>query len=229
MFTEKRKFKNSKGLTLSAIYEGEDKKTPVIVMCHGYGSSKNSESNADLAKKLVEAGLCVFRFDFAGCGESEGSIDDLIPSNGIDDLKSAIKNLGRKDFRLHGTSFGGYVALLYASENPLLALTLKAPVSYYPELLRKPPEDMPSRQKLYHETKNLDLYEKTKNIKCPTLIVHGSEDEIVPIHQSRKLLTSLTCDKRLHIIEGANHDMRGTFMEEAHTEIANFLRETLLN
>ena len=107
MFIEKRKFKNSKGLTLSAIYEGEDKNAPVVVMCHGYLSSKDSEKTTNLSQKLVTEGISAYRFDFLGCGESEGSPKDLTPEEGADDLKSAIKDLGKSDLALYGSSFGG--------------------------------------------------------------------------------------------------------------------------
>ena len=115
MFIEKRKFKNSKGLTLSALYEGEDKRAPLVILCHGYASSKDSNSTKSLAQKLVKAGLCIFRFDFTGCGDSEGILEyDLTPMVGLDDLKSAVKQIGKKSFALYGSSFGGYVALLYS-------------------------------------------------------------------------------------------------------------------
>ena len=230
MFIEKRRFENSRGLSLAAIYKGENRDAPTVMLCHGYGSSKDSVSQKDLRRKLIESGFCVFIFDFTGCGESEGTIEDLVPSNGLDDLKSAITNLGRKEFALHGGSFGGYVALLYASQNPVLVLSLKCPVSDYPEILRlRDDEERPSRDKILKETADISLYQKAKNIKCPALIVHGDADDIVPLNQSRKLLISLgSKEKELKIIKGAPHTMRGKPMEEAHNKIANFLKRILL-
>src|SRR3989338_1756950 len=123
MFREKRSFNNSQGLNLSAIFEGEDKNAPVVVMCHGFHSSKdNSMSTRALAQKLVERGLCVFRFDFTGHGQSEGDIDKITPLGALDDLECAAKIVGKRDFALYCSSFGGYVSLLYARQNPVLAL-----------------------------------------------------------------------------------------------------------
>ena len=97
MFIEKRRFKNSRGLSLAAIYEGENRDAPTVVLCHGYNSSKDKFSTKSLSQKLVEKGFSVFRFDFTGCGQSEGSIDDLTPLQGLKDLKSAVKNLRKKE------------------------------------------------------------------------------------------------------------------------------------
>src|SRR3989344_8275702 len=102
MFYQKRKFKNSKGLTLAAIYEGTNRDAPVVFICHGYLSSKDSESQEDLSKKLLQKGFSVYRFDFTACGDSEGSIYQHTPNQGLDDLNTAVKDLGVKDFALYG-------------------------------------------------------------------------------------------------------------------------------
>lgn len=91
MFYEKRKFENSRDLTISAVFEGKDKKAPTVVICHGYASSKDSVSQKDLSERLLDTGFSVFRFDFTGCGDSQGTINDLTPSIGLDDLRSAVK------------------------------------------------------------------------------------------------------------------------------------------
>lgn len=228
MFSEKRTFKNSKGLVLSAIYEGKDKKAPVVVICHGYASSKDSESQQDLRPKLLKAGLSVFAFDFTGCGESEGSLDDLTPNAGIDDLKSAVTNMDHKDFALIGSSFGGYIALRYAIENQVLALVLKAPVSDWGSI-KSEQIDPVKMARFLKEVSEINIYQKVKNIKCPTLITHGDKDYTVPLKQSEDLLRSLgASNKKLETIEGAPHIMRGKHMQEAHKLIVNFFKSTLL-
>ena len=227
MFIEKRNFKNSKGLILAAIYEGEDKNAPVIVMCHGYQSSKNSPmTQKALARKLVERGLSVYRFDFTGHGESEGDLSVLTPLQGLDDLRAAVKDLnvlGKKKFCLYGSSFGGNVALLYASERSVLALALKAPVSDYTQTAA-----IIGRPHFIEDTKSIDLYKKVKSIKCPVFIIHGNHDDVVPLTQSEKLYQALVCDKRLQVIHGADHDIKGEDLEKTYNLIAGFFKRNLL-
>lgn len=55
MFSKKIKFKNSPDLDLSAIHEGEDENSPLVILCHGYASSKDSVGTKNLAQKLVES------------------------------------------------------------------------------------------------------------------------------------------------------------------------------
>lgn len=226
MFREKRNFKNSRGLRLSGIFEGENRNVPVVVMCHGFHSSKNNPiTSRTLAQKLVENGLSVLRFDFTGHGQSEGDIDEVTPLMGLDDLKCAIKTLNNQNFALYGSSFGGHVALLYASQNQILALALKAPVSDWCQV-----QISKSRGKRFcQETKNINIYQKAKNIKAPTLITHGDKDDVVPIEQSQKLIKALGSKiKTLEIIRESNHDIRGQNLEKASTKISDFFRKILI-
>lgn len=221
------KVKNSQGLTLTAILKGEKKDAPVVVMCHGYSSSKNSVSTEGLSNELVKRGLTTFRFDFTGCGESEGDLASLIPSQGLDDLKAAVKTLNRKEFALYGSSFGGHVSLWYASEKPVLALALKAPVSDYAFVVS---EEIGERRKRFIEnTKNINMFERAKNIKAPVLIVHGDADDVVSIEQSKKLIEFLGEEKHLEILPGVTHDIRGKALEKTIHLSADFFQERLFD
>ncbi|OGD84615.1 hypothetical protein A2165_02210 [Candidatus Curtissbacteria bacterium RBG_13_40_7] len=226
MFKQKLKFKNSKGMNLSAIYEGENRDAPLVVTCHGFESSKEGVGSKNLAQKLVEKGISVFRFDFTGRGQSEGNTDDLTPLQGLDDLKSAVKSLKHKQFGLYGSSFGGNVALLYASQNPVLALALKAPVSDYLWVIDK---EISQRRKFWaKELKNLDIYKNAGNIKAPTLIVHGDADKVVPIEQSRKLLELLGGKKTLEVLSSVGHIINDEDLEKTNSLIADFVNKNLL-
>ena len=225
MFKQKINFKNSRNLTLSAVFEGEDKNAPVVAMCHGFHSSKdNPITSRALAQKL--SGLSVLRFDFTGHGESQGNIEEFTPLAGLDDLKCAAKSLGEREIALYGSSFGGYVALLYATDHPILALALKSSVSDWSQVQISNDRGKRFRQ----ETENINIYQKAKNIKAPTLIIHGDQDDVVPLAQSQRLYKYLgSAIKKLEIIKGANHDIRGEDLEKANTQITDFFQETLLN
>ena len=226
MFQEKINFKNSRGLTLAALLEGERKDAPLVVMCHGYSSSKNGTSTEGLTAELIKRGLTTFRFDFTGNGESEGKLEQLTPLQGLDDLESAVSHLGIKNFGLYGGSFGGHVALMYASKNAVVALALRAAVSDYSWVIKGKPSER--REGWVRELEGLDLYEKASNISAPVLIVHGGKDEIVPVEQSKKLFESLKGEKHLEIIKETSHQFRGELLKESNDLITDFLQENLL-
>ena len=47
---------------------------------------------------------------------------------------------------------------------------------------------------------------KIENVVCPILIIHGTEDNVIPIDMGRKILELARAEKRMVEIEGAGHN-----------------------
>src|SRR3972149_9989457 len=219
---EKLYFQNSKGNKLCGILSDPtgDKNKPIIILCHGFNSSKNSSTNTALKLILSRNNISSFRFDFFAHGESEGNFEDLTQSESVDDTLQAIKfikKLGYKKIGLFGSSFGGLAATMTASKSDdIYLLALKAPVSSYYEFTdykyKKLLDEWKQKGYAFREGKKLNytFYEDIKNniaydvankIRVPTIIVHGDADTDVPIDQSKKL-SKLIPNCQLKIIEG---------------------------
>ena len=53
--------------------EKPQEKNPAVLLVHGFGVERTEDGMfSDLAFKLSSAGYLVFKFDFSGCGDSEG-------------------------------------------------------------------------------------------------------------------------------------------------------------
>jgi dipeptidyl aminopeptidase/acylaminoacyl peptidase len=63
----------------------------------------------------------------------------------------------------------------------------------------------------------LIAYEPAGKINVPTLIVQGGCDELVPLHQSRRLAEALAGPTRLEILPDADHQF--TKAEDFHKMI----------
>ena len=134
-----------------------------------------------------------------------------------------------KDFGLYGSSFGGFVALLYAIEKPLLALALKAPVSNYHEVQRSNQAWLRTWANFFTDISENKIYKNAKNIICPVLIIHGDKDDVVSFSQSQRLIKSLgSKEKRLVIMKNMNHDIQSKDLEKTTGLIADFFNQTLL-
>lgn len=228
---QKVDFENSRGNRLCGILSAPSGKTeePMIIMCHGFSTSKDGRTNSLLEEKFNNHSLSTFRFDFFGHGESEGLFEEITISEAVDDVQKALsylQGLGYTLFGLVGSSFGGIVSILAASEkDEFKVLGLKSPVSDYLGLLIAQDHDLKIEtwrdqgfipisgaegQSLrlnytfYEDAERIRGYEAVRKIRIPTLIVHGDEDETVPIEQS-KISASLIPNCRLEIIEGADH------------------------
>lgn len=70
-----------------------------------------------------------------------------------------------------------------------------------------------------------DFRPELKNVKVPTLIVHGDDDKIVPVKTSAEQAAKGIENNEYHIIEGAPHGLNATHAEELNEIIVNFLRK----
>jgi len=73
--------------------------------------------------------------------------------------------------------------------------------------------------KAFSET---DFTEDLKKIDVPTLILHGDDDQIVPIADSALLSAKLVKSASLKVVPGAPHGMCSTLKDMVNTELLNF-------
>ena len=112
----------SDGLKLSAIVHVPDdikpgERRPAVMVLHGFGSKKISGNCTGPCKMLTDWGYVTMRFDFRGCGESEGERARLICLEQVSDTSNALTYLqSRSDvdpdrIGALGSSFGAAVAV----------------------------------------------------------------------------------------------------------------------
>ena len=224
-------FKDEQGHRISAMLSRPSQpSTLAVVLCHGFLSSKNSTTNKTLTRMVNEAGLATLRFDFFGQGDSEGPFEDITVSLAVGQAHAAVdlvRSHGYDRIGLVGSSFGGLVAILTtAQRNDIACLALKCPVVDFGEEFRlefgpgelarwQSTDTIPNlmggaervRLKfgLYEDCLRQIAYEPASRIVAPTLIVQGGRDELVPLHQSQRLLEALRGPKRLDLLPEADH------------------------
>jgi fermentation-respiration switch protein FrsA (DUF1100 family) len=203
----------SDGLKLQAVLMTPDAAPwPLIILCHGFLSHKDSSKYKQLAQVFARESIATVRFDFRGCGESEGLLSESSISRRWRDLQRVIEksqNLEDFDGRLGllGSSLGGYLALLEVSRNSRVncAAVWSTP-SHLLELAKRLPEVSPVEfsQECHEDLLTMELLPRLKKVRR-ILIVHGQEDQQVPPEHASTLYEVLDEPKALHIIEGADH------------------------
>ncbi len=108
-------------LHLPAMSDAPPNKTG-IVYCHPFGEEKMASHAivVKTARRLSEKGFAVMRFDFSGCGDSEGELDETTLEDWNEDLRCAIERLkietGLNKIGLWGLRLGASLVLEYASK-----------------------------------------------------------------------------------------------------------------
>jgi len=75
--------------------------------------------------------------------------------------------------------------------------------------------------KAFSET---DLTEDLKKIDVPTLILHGDDDQIVPIDDSARLSVKIIKNATLKVYPGAPHGMCSTHKDQVNSDLLAFIK-----
>lgn len=241
---------NNHGEKLSGILHETGSKQLVIV-CHGFQSSKERIPMVNLAAALEKEGVSAFRFDFAGNGESEGSFQYGNYRREAEDLRAVVQHFRRENRVISaviGHSKGGNVVLLYASKyNDVHAvvnisgrfnlekgmegrlgkdflLRLKQH-GYIDVFNRKGKFEYRVTEESLKDRLTTDIHAVCLLIQqeCRVLTVHGSMDKFVPAEDALEFAKFIP-NHKLHIIEGANHEYT-SHQGELTSVVLDFLRE----
>ena len=206
---------------------------PAVIVCHGIPSGRafpDDKSYRSLAVKLAAKGIMSITFNFRGCGASEGNIDlagwcrDL---GSIIDLIWQRADLDRTRLSLLGFSGGAAVSRKVASGDQRVSfLALGAcpaelsrlfPREDLPQIINKAREigvirerDFPPDPDAWLEdfySVRADKYIGRISPR-PVLILHGTEDELVPVDEARLLYEKALEPKKLWLLDGCGHRLR---------------------
>ncbi len=124
-----------------------DEKLPVVLL-HSFGGNKQEYNGLflRLTAELSWRNFAALRFDFLGCGASDGNSDAITPSQMVQDTGAALSEVarlsGKNRAHLVGYSLGGLIAVLsleaFADQIASLSL-LQAPYNLESELKRRYP------------------------------------------------------------------------------------------
>ena len=188
-----------------------DNKT-VVIIAHGFGSSKESPTAQMLMKELPKHGIGAIAFDFPAHGESPVDGEFLTIDNCIDDLMD-VEELVRNqnpgvDVVYFGSSFGAYITLNYIYGCRLRGARafLRSAAVNMPDLFRNPTDE--ERQSLeengyvmldYDNGRPLkvteefindlwehDLFERFRTFGADIRMIHGSSDKTIDYARAKE-------------------------------------------
>jgi pimeloyl-ACP methyl ester carboxylesterase len=91
---------------------------PTVVFLPGYASDMTGAKATALEQWAKANGRACLRFDYAGCGASEGDFEEQTLLSWRDDAVHLIDSLTEGPVVLVGSSMGGWIMLLVAKERP---------------------------------------------------------------------------------------------------------------
>ncbi len=215
---------------------------PAVVMLHGWTGSRSSDHRLFvlLSRYLMGLGIASLRFDFRGSGESEGDYSEMTLSREVEDAQEALNYLrdlpeiDSSRVSLFGFSMGGLVAALTAPIAKPYKVLLLAPAT--PEIMLKrmphgqiPPTifdygGWPVGRAFWLELPELDPLEAIRKYKNPVRVIHGDQDQAVPIEMGERY-ASASSGEMVRIL-GAGHTFDSlVWVEELFKQVSWFLLE----
>lgn len=231
---------------LYAILESHDRpgpgdRYPLVIICHGFGSSSHDGLVAAVADDVVSRGMAALRFDFNGHGRSAGAFQDMTVPSEIDDLRSVVSWAREQPWvssvSLVGHSQGGVVVGMAAGElgdGIIKSEVLLAPAAvlrddalrgntmgaiYDPWNFRRDYVELPFGSlrlgREYIRTAiGLPIYETSAQYTGPALVVHGTHDRVVPYTYAERYHDKVG-NSELRLMTGDDHVFSATTTETA--------------
>lgn len=218
-------FKNEKREKLFGILtlpEG-NKKVPAVILVHGFAKTKSERKFVELARKLAENKIASLRFDFSGCGDSEGRFEEMRISKQVEELKTAFqrltkeKRVNKERIGIFAHSLGTVVACLFQQKyRKIKCFVLAALALDQKRLIRKwysPKEIKKWKKQRYLDTEKfriglgylreaMDYSSIFSEIKIPTLVLHGGKDEDIPEKIAKENFSKIGAKEKKMIIIG---------------------------
>lgn len=216
--TEEKSFLSENGINLTYLMVKGEKKSPVIVFCHGNEANASRKDNQNKIKFLVKNGYEVFALDYRGFGKSSGTPDEKGLYADLDSFISYLKKeyqIPASDIVLWGHSLGSGVVIEEASKKNFKGIIVEGAFTSIEDMKNYriknernfDPASLFIRDYIYNSikvTQKFSSKDKIALIKSPMLIIHAIQDEQVPYIMGKRL-SELKPDAQTYFSETGSH------------------------
>ena len=172
---------------------------PTVLYFHGNAGSLSRR--ADHFGQIAETDYGLLAFSYRGYPGSDGSPSEQAFFSDALEIYDWLANR-TDDIVVYGESLGTAVATYVAAERPSQALVLEAPFTAALDMAAETYPWAPVSLLMRDPFLSRDHITRVEE---PVLIIHGTDDIVVPVEHGRRLFEFAGEPKALEIIEGAGH------------------------
>jgi abhydrolase domain-containing protein 17 len=200
------KLKTTDGLQISALSLPNPKATQTILFSHGNGEDLGEIR--PLLNALQTAGFSVFAYDYRGYGTSEGKPTEQGSYRDMEaayDYVTKTLHVPTQNIIGQGRSLGGAITIDLAAHHAIGGLILESTfISAFRVLVPFP----------FLPFEKFHSIGKLSQVHCLVLVIHGTQDQTIPLWQGQKIYDLVQQPKQFLWVEGADHndlaDVAGT-------------------
>jgi len=175
-----------------------------VLFCHGNGG--NIAHRLDSISIFNELGLSCFIFDYRGYGNSQGRTTEkgtYLDAQAAYQWLTGNKNTRPDKIIVMGRSLGGTIAAYIASKFPVKGLVIESCFTSYVDMGRKYYPYLPISLFAFYRYNTLEYL---KQVSVPVMIVHSTEDDIVPFEFGEQLYNSANKPVKFVKVNGTHND-----------------------
>ena len=215
------------GVMISGWFIPHERPDSDRVLLFFHGNAGNMSHRLDSLLLFHELGLSVMIIDYRGYGNSSGSPSEKgIYLDGLAAWEYLVldRNIEPTSIVILGRSLGGAVASRVASLSHPAGLVLESTFPSATVLGRELFPFLPVGLLLKHR---FDLVSSLSSIACPVLVIHSSEDDMIPFALGRQLYEVIPSEKTFLAIRGDHNTGFLQSREEYLAGIEKFLEKVL--
>lgn len=165
-----------------------------------HGNATDMGGVMPILLSLKDQGFSVMTYDYPGYGHSTGNPTEQNSYLAIEaayDYLTTELELSPDSIIVQGQSVGGGPSTYLAASKPVAGLVLESSFATAFQVV------VPFRIMPFEKFPNIRHID---DIDCPLLLLHGTNDTIIPFSHSEELLAAADSPKQLVPIEGADHN-----------------------
>jgi fermentation-respiration switch protein FrsA (DUF1100 family) len=179
----------------------------VLLFLHG--NAYNVGENLFHAKRFVSLGFSVLLMDYRGYGQSGGAFPHegqvYEDAQAMYDYLTKEQGVSPSDILVYGHSLGGAIAIDLVQNNPVAGLIAESTFTSISDMANYTGQyDFLPVNLLLHQ--RFESRRKIAKIKTPTLFIHGTADETIPVAMGETLYETAIAPKQLLIVPDAGHN-----------------------
>lgn len=199
---ESVRFKSTSGHLLNGWFLKPKNSKPAITLLHFHGNAGFLLSNYKAMTPLLPYGFQAFVFDYSGFGFSEGKATRdqiLIDGNAALTYIKSRADVQNTKVVLYGQSLGGHLSAVVAAQrqSEIDALVMEGAFSSHKDIAA-------AKAGFFGRMLVSEKYAASDYIseyKKPLLLIHSTEDEIIPFAMGQKILARANQPKSLYEIQ----------------------------
>lgn len=198
---------------------------PMVIFYHG--NAYNLAHRNLKFKELIDMGYGFVAPSWRGYGKSEGSPTE----EGLyKDARAAVKFLNELGYKTEesiviGESLGSGLAVKMATEHKFKGVFLITPYTRIADRAQEMYWYLPVKHLIKDNYNNIDNINNIND--APLLIVHGTEDEVIPMSHAEEIIDKASGTKKLIIYPGKGHNNLDT--RELYKEMTKYFNLTHIN